>query len=37
MNVIRLAGLVTVLILGAFIVVMLRRDRRTPSKVAGAR
>lgn len=36
MNVIRLAGLVTVLILGAFIVVMLRRDRRTPSKVAGA-
>jgi protein SCO1/2 len=36
MNVIRLVGLATVLVLGTFIVVMLRRDRRAASKVAGA-
>jgi len=36
MNVIRLVGLATVLVLGGFIVVMLRRDRRAASKVAGA-
>jgi len=35
MNVIRLVGLATVLVLGGFIVVMLRRDRRAASKVAG--
>jgi protein SCO1/2 len=36
MNVIRLAGLATVLVLGAFIVVMVRRDRLAAAKVGGA-
>ena len=35
MNVIRLAGLATILVLGVFIAVMLRRDRRAPSKALG--
>ena len=37
MNVIRLAGLATILGLGAFIAVMVRRDRSTASKLRGAR
>jgi protein SCO1/2 len=37
MNVIRLVGLATVLVLGTFIVVMLRRDRRVASRAGGAR
>lgn len=33
MNILRLAGLATVFILGTFMVVMLRRDRRKNLKV----
>ena len=36
MNVIRLAGLVTVLILGTFIAVMIRRDHLAAAKVGGS-
>ncbi len=37
MNVIRVAGLATILALGTFIVVMLRRERRPPMQVKEAR
>ena len=37
MNVLRLAGVVTVLILGGFILLMLRRDRRRRFVVLGTR
>jgi len=36
MNVIRLVGLATVLVLGTFIAVMVRRDRRVASRAGGA-
>ncbi len=37
MNAIRLAGLVTILILGTFVFIMLRRDRRTDLRAREAR
>jgi protein SCO1/2 len=37
MNILRLAGLGTVLALGTFILLMLRRDRRAPMQAREAR